>query len=685
MKEKLNKSEKLSFKNPFIFNLNSDRKNNKQINLNCLESDRFPKAQLNFYEELNYNYENKNSNSLINNNDLLFELINEEGEISSDNKINQIEKILSKNNTQINNLDEKGLSLLHLSVIKGNKEIVNLLLKYGANPNLLSVPQKQTPLHIAFLTQNINKKEIIKNLIDYGAKDNIYDSYNNKPSDYDCFINYSDKLCTPENKNKQKKEEIYYKIKNSNLIFKNSSDEKNVKNNIKEDINYNTISNSMPRKNIFNENLISYNNNSDNENDILKDSLDVNNEKNNNNFNIIDNDPLTNNNNVFKDKILQNILNNIKENFQESPAISNNNTLDELFKNLIVSKRNSIAKRKEKRFRRNPTPEYNNNKNYYSANKKDHFSKLNEIYNTYANSVCNSFISTQNQTNKKKTTQNNFQKQNQKLFDEIIELNHENNDNNENNEYNNIGNSKSENNKLKNWLINLELYQYYNNFIQNDIYNYDIFMKKVKIIQKPNELYDFINNILKTNKIGHVYRILCRIDIQSGLIDPKIIDFILINQDISENIIKTEKSKLSFSHEKQPYCCNDDAKHFDKNDLKCFLSRYDLMYLYQNFRHNGFELIEYLLLQMYSRFPINDELLENNFHIYNKEDRDKVLNALIKEIKKINIFLSSDEYLTNPYKDSFKYENIIFEEKENEIKVIFSNNNNSNDCGCSIF
>ena len=205
MKEKLNKSEKLSFKNPFIFNLNSDRKNNKQINLNCLESDRFPKAQLNFYEELNYNYENNNSNSLINNNDLLFELINEEGEISSDNKINQIEKILSKNNTQINNLDEKGLSLLHLSSIKGNKEIVNLLLKYGANPNLLSVPQKQTPLHIAFLTQNINKKEIIKNLIDYGAKDNIYDSYNNKPSDYDCFINYSDKLCTPENKNKQKK------------------------------------------------------------------------------------------------------------------------------------------------------------------------------------------------------------------------------------------------------------------------------------------------------------------------------------------------------------------------------------------------------------------------------------------------------------------------------------------------
>ena len=69
-----------------------------------------------------------------------------------------------------------------------------------------------------------------------------------------------------------------------------------------------------------------------------------------------------------------------------------------------------------------------------------------------------------------------------------MELKHENNDYNDNNDYNNNVSSKSENNKLKNWLISLELYQYYDNFIKHNIYNYDILINKIRIIQNSSEI-----------------------------------------------------------------------------------------------------------------------------------------------------------------------------------------------------
>ena len=111
-------------------------------------------------------------------------------------------------------------------------------------------------------------------------------------------------------------------------------------------------------------------------------------------------------------------------------------------------------------------------------------------------------------------------------------------------------------------------------------------------------------------------------------------------------------------------CCKFNFLNSSKiNDLKCFLIRYGLMDLYQNFNHNGFDLINYVILQMYSDYPINEDILENCLHIYNYEKRQNVLKALISEMKKINFFLDSNEYNDNPNKDIIKYENIIFDEK----------------------
>ena len=51
---------------------------------------------------------------------------------------------------------------------------------------------------------------------------------------------------------------------------------------------------------------------------------------------------------------------------------------------------------------------------------------------------------------------------------------------------------------------------------------------------------------------------------------------------------------------------------------------------------------------MYSKnFAINDEILENCFHIYDQNDRNLVLNSLMDEKNKIDLFLNSKGYKRN--------------------------------------
>ena len=134
-------------------------------------------------------------------------------------------------------------------------------------------------------------------------------------------------------------------------------------------------------------------------------------------------------------------------------------------------------------------------------------------------------------------------------------------------------------------------------------------------------------------------------------------------------------------------CCKmNQIKKSKKNDLKYFLIRYELIHLYQNFNHNGFELIEYVMLQMYSSFPINDDILENDFHIYDEKQRANTLKAIVSEMKKINKFLNSNEYNNSLDSKLVKYDNIVFEKEEDKDseKISFTNNKNEEN-GCFIF
>ena len=677
-------------------------------------------------DDLNKKYDNPNNSIIIQS---LFKAVQE-------NDINEIESNLIKDNYNINTLNNNGLSLLHLSVIKGNIKIINKLLEYGANPNILSVPNKQTPLHLAYLSQESTKDNIINTLLSYNAKENILDLYDNKPSDYNNKPNKND-LITPDKKNKIKNEDIYYKVNDININFFSTSDVKK-KSSIKKENNTkiskmkcnciftpkkkndNNIE-SLKNQNIYN--FTDLNNADININSInIKESNLINNNKNinsniftnnesiidinvydqinksyenknkdknynednyNNNLNNLNN--LNNSNDIKKgDEEIININDSLEE--EEKKVCNdfyniniNNDNIDELLKTIITNKRKNIAERSTSKKR-----------------KKTHFNANNLLKNNIFININNSnnsctCISTQGQTSQKKRymqNNENISNKNKKNISEfkynsIIQsnINHRKSFDNDNSNDNIIIKINKNRIIFKNWLSSINLLNYYENFIENEIYDINQLLNITKVLDSK-ELFKYINSIIKTKKYGHVYRIICKLEISFNLIDSKLIKF------LEPNLIAKNKydKNLSISEEKIVFCArNKKGKNKEeKNLLKIFLNKFNINELYQNFCHNGFDIIEYVLLQMYSKLPINDFILKNHFHIYNSDDRKNVLEALIKETETINEYLSSNDYLLDKINKEFKYENFVLKNKS-EIPFLIKNDYDKRCNICSIF
>jgi hypothetical protein len=232
---------------------------------------------------------------------------------------------------------------------------------------------------------------------------------------------------------------------------------------------------------------------------------------------------------------------------------------------------------------------------------------------------------------------------------------------------------------FKQWLSSMDLSFYYVNFIENEIYEVHQLINISKEIE-PDELFRYIGCILNTKKYGHIYRIICELELDTYIIDSKIKNFLLpISREIKNN---DNDNLLSISGGKNVLCGKNNKNKEEKEILKIFLNKFGLIKLYQNFCHNGFDIFEYVILQMYSTMPINDYILENHFHIYDNNDRIKILEALINEKQRINGFINSEEYLLN--KSDYKYANFIVENDDNNINL--NEKDDSKRCNlCSLF
>ena len=362
----------------------------------------------------------------------------------------------------------------------------------------------------------------------------------------------------------------------------------------------------------------------------------------------------------------ENIENNFLNDSLENDDIINNNreeiineeeNLDELYTSIISNKRKSII-------------EKNN-----SINKKLTIGSINS--NLHKISNLNSCQSTQTQTNRKKFLINK-----QNIMPKYIsEFKY---DPLENTNGTNIVQKINKNiTFFKNWLSSINLSFYYEKFINNDIYeiNQLINLSKTKTRQ---EIFTFISSILKTNKIGHIYRILIKIDIDTGFIDNTFSSFLtpkkfpqnppINNLDDNKN---SNDNELLISGIKNVFCSN---KIEERTFIKSFLEKYNLNRLSSNFINNGFDILEFLVLQMLSRFPINDYILEKDMNINDINDRKSILTILNNEVEKIYKFLKSEEYLSYTINRRAKYEDFFWSYDKNGNYFIFNDNDKCNFC-----
>ena len=373
------------------------------------------------------------------------------------------------------------------------------------------------------------------------------------------------------------------------------------------------------------------------------------------------------NNNIENDtddNISFDILNDSLENDEtinnnDEETIKKEADIDQLFTSILYKKRKSLLERNNS-IKRKLTIGTSNSKSHKISN-------------------LNSCQSTQNQTNKKK----NFLEKKNISPKYISEFKNESliNTNSTNNIVQKINKNIT---FFKNWLSSINLPFYYENFINNDIYNIDqlINISKTKTRQ---ETFSFINSIIKTNKIGHIYRILIKIDIDTGFIDNNISNFLtpkkLPNNQYRNTHINTNTNysdnELLISGIKNVFCTNQIE---ERSFIKIFFEKYNIKELCSYFINNGFDIVEYIILQMLSRFPINDYILEKDMHINDDNDRKKILIILNNEVNKIYKFLKSEEYLAYTINRRAKYEDFFLSYNKTNNHFIFKEDDKCDFC-----
>jgi len=236
--------------------------------------------------------------------------------------------------------------------------------------------------------------------------------------------------------------------------------------------------------------------------------------------------------------------------------------------------------------------------------------------------------------------------------------------------------------KLHDWLISCDLLFYYNLLIKNKLYDINQYIEDIKTNKKIIS-YKSIED-LGIKKPGHIYRFLLKVKLDSNMLDPYIYNSVI--DKYSRTSLNDIKISMSNSGYRIGCCCFRDSNlRLEKrsinsgldftensNDIFAFLKKLDLLKFKENFVHNGFDQVEYIMIQLFSEYKFDKDILNEYLHIYSDEDKKKVIYKLYNEKKNL-----CQEY------------NIKYDEKEDEdIYETYLKNykdDNRNDGICSIF
>ena len=185
------------------------------------------------------------------------------------------------------------------------------------------------------------------------------------------------------------------------------------------------------------------------------------------------------------------------------------------------------------------------------------------------------------------------------------------------------------------WLKEIKLVCYYNNFIERKIYNLD------KLIYNLKNGICFINKKdieqLGISIPGHIYRIIIKMELDSEKISNKMsrIIFGKLNKNKDANILKNSVyycCGCCSIQNQSTYLNNDNSKRYQ---LEHWLSKLKMSKYKNNFIKNGFDMFEYFILQMFCSIPLDENILKDDLGIKNVKDRDFILLQINKDVKYI--------------------------------------------------
>ena len=452
-------------------------------------------------------------------------------------------------------------------------------------------------------------------------------------------INEDNDVSNNNNKNNKKEEVAEFKNSNNKIEKERHISYHNLnKNKDKDKI--------IPKLNLFN----------------LKNSSKIN----NNNNNIKNNN--SNNNNEANHSSIKNIkrksYTSLCSNLHYETSTNPNTSMGSYFPNVLSNNIVSSIK--------NPETFNDNNHNHTKRNTSNYDDLTEENkYETLDNSKANNCLRYSKQN---KTASNTSYKKNKKnvltdadiepdVVEKQIEPNEENNAPMPN--YYSLS-------RLRDWLISCDLISYYNLLKNNTSCNIEQFIQSMQENKNSIKYRDIEN--LGIKKPGHIFRFLIKLQMDANIIDYNVHNKI-INK-FNNNVLTTIGLTASNNEIK---CCGMTLTLNDKDnntlnntnyysDIFRFLKALNLSKFKENFIHNGFDQVDYIILQLFSDYKFDKVILNDFLHVYNNQDKKFVINTLYEEKNKIANELG-----------------IYYDENEKkEILKTFEKNDYNNE-GCNIF
>lgn len=187
--------------------------------------------------------------------------------------------------------------------------------------------------------------------------------------------------------------------------------------------------------------------------------------------------------------------------------------------------------------------------------------------------------------------------------------------------------------QLHKWLCSIDLLCYYNKLAKSHLFDQAKFTNGVL----KSHLHITYRNIedIGIRKSGHIFRLLLKLQSDSMKLNQTVIHFLLPYKMIGDAQLSQSHSDLLIMKDSCCGCIVKENRTSKLLDLEEWLRFKGFIHLKEHFIHNGFESIEYVLIQMFSEYQLTEESLLNYLHIYNLMDRKMLMRELLTQKKKI--------------------------------------------------